>query len=64
MTQFDEIVKYLMAMFANEFAKLSFGTPNVKVLETLDTEQQTVKVHRVDEATRGHEQRSLVGKMC
>ncbi len=48
MTQFDEIVKYLMAMFAYEFAKLSFGTPDVKVLETLDTEQQTVKVHRND----------------
>ena len=27
MAQFDEIVKYLMAMFAYEFAKLSFGTP-------------------------------------
>ena len=26
MAQFDEIVKYLMAMFAYEFAKLSFGT--------------------------------------
>ncbi len=48
MTQFDEIVKYLMDMFAYEFAKLSFGTPDVKVLETLDTEQQTVKVHRND----------------
>ena len=48
MAQFDEIVKYLMAMFAYEFAKLSFGTPDVKVLETLDTEQQTVKVHRND----------------
>ena len=48
MAQFDEIVKYLIAMFAYEFAKLSFGTPDVKVLETLDTEQQTVKVHRND----------------
>ncbi len=48
MAQFDEIVKYIMDMFAYEFAKLSFGTPDVKVLETLDTEQQTVKVHRND----------------
>ncbi len=50
MTQFDEIVKYLMGMFAYEFAKLSFGTPDVKVLETLDSDR--------------HEQRSMVGKMC
>ena len=48
MTQFDEIVKHLMVRFAYEFAMLSFGTPDVKVLETLDTEQQTVKVHRND----------------
>ena len=48
MAQYDEIVKHLMHQYADEFAMLSFGTPNVKVLETLDTEQQTVKVHRND----------------
>ena len=48
MAQYDEIVKHLMDRFADEFARLSFGTPDVKVLETLDTEQQTVKVHRND----------------
>ncbi len=48
MAQYDEIVKHLMDRFADDFAMLSFGTPDVKVLETLDTEQQTVKVHRND----------------
>ena len=37
-----------MDRYAYEFAMLSFGTADVKVLETLDTEQQTVKVHRND----------------
>ncbi len=48
MAQDDEIVKHLMDRFSDEFAMLSFGTPDVKVLETLDTEQQTIKVHRND----------------
>ncbi|RKU25347.1 hypothetical protein C6497_15915 [Candidatus Poribacteria bacterium] len=48
MAQYDEIVKHLMDRFADEFAMLSFDTTNVEVLETLDTEQQTVKVHRND----------------
>ncbi len=48
MAQYDEIVKHLMHQYADEFAMLSFGTPDVQVLETLDTEQHTVKVHRND----------------
>ena len=48
MAQYDEIVKHLMDRFADDFARLSFATPDVEVLETLDTEQQTVKVHRND----------------
>ena len=48
MAQYDEIVKHLMDRFADEFAILAFDTPDVKVLETLDTEQQTIKVHRND----------------
>ncbi len=48
MAQYDEIVKHLMHQYADAFAMLSFGTPDVQVLETLDTEQQTVKVHRND----------------
>ena len=48
MAQYDEIVKHLMDRYADEFARLSFGTPDVKVLETLDTEQQRVKVLRND----------------
>jgi len=48
MAQYDEIVKHLMHQYADAFAMLSFGTSDVQVLETLDTEQQTVKVHRND----------------
>ncbi|RKU27406.1 hypothetical protein C6497_11710 [Candidatus Poribacteria bacterium] len=48
MAQYDEIVKHLMDRFAGDFASLSFDTPDVEVIETLDTEQQTVKVHRND----------------
>ncbi len=48
MAQYDEIVKHLMDRFADDFAMLSFATSDVEVIETLDTEQQTVKVHRND----------------
>ncbi len=48
MAQYDKIVKHLMHRYAYEFAMLSFGTPDVQVLETLDTEQQRVKVQRND----------------
>ncbi len=48
MAQYDEIVKHLMDRFADDFAKLSFGTTEVKVLETLDTEQQRIKVYHND----------------
>ncbi len=48
MAQNDEIVKHLMHAYAEAFAALSFGTHDVKVLETLDTEQQHVKVLRND----------------
>ena len=48
MAQYDEIVKYLLDRFADDFAMLSFSTSDVEVLETFDTEQQTVKIHRND----------------
>ena len=48
MAQNDEIVKHLMHEYSDAFAALSFGTHDVKVLETLDTEQQHVKVLRND----------------
>ena len=48
MAQYDKIVKHLMDRFADEFAILAFDTSDVQVLETLDTEQQTIKVHRND----------------
>ena len=48
MAQYDEIVKHLMHQYADEFAMLSLGTPDVQVLETLDTEHQRVKVQRND----------------
>lgn len=40
MAQYDEIIKHLMDRFAVEFAALSFGTTDVQVLETLDTEHR------------------------
>ena len=48
MAQYDEIIKHLMDQFSYEFARLAFNTSNVKVVAKLDTEQQTVKVHRND----------------
>ena len=48
MKHYDELMKHLMDRFADEFARLAFMTLNVKVLETLDTEQPTIKVHRND----------------
>ena len=48
MAQYDEIVKHLMHEYADSFAGLSFGTHDVQVLETLDTEHQQVKVLRND----------------
>ncbi len=48
MAQYDEIVKHLMHEYAEEFAMLSFGTHDVQVLETLDTEHQKIKVHHND----------------
>ena len=48
MAQYDEIVKHLMDQFSDEFARLAFNTSNVEVVAKLDTEQQTVKVHRND----------------
>ena len=48
MAQYDEIVKHLMERFADEFAQLAFNTTDVEVVAKLDTEQQTIKVHRND----------------
>ena len=50
MGKYDEIVKHLMDRFADDFAMLSFGTQDVKVLETLDSDK--------------YEHTSMVGKMC
>ena len=48
MAQYDEIVKHLMHQFSDEFVRLAFGTSAFEVLDKLDTEQQTIKVHRND----------------
>ena len=48
MAQFDGIVKHLLGRYALEFVMLSLRTTDVKVLETLDTEQQHVKQLRND----------------
>lgn len=48
MAQYDEIIKHLLDRFAEEFARLAFKTINVEVIAKLDTELQTIKVHRND----------------
>ena len=48
MAKYDEIVKHLMDRFADEFVQLAFNTTDVEVVAKLDTEQQTIKVHRND----------------
>ena len=50
MAQYDEIVKHLMERFADAFAQLAFNTTDVEVIAKLDSEQQTIKVHRNDMA--------------
>ena len=50
MAQDDEIVKHLMHQYADAFAMLSFGTPDVQVLEILDSDR--------------YEYGNMVGKMC
>ena len=48
MRQFDPIVKHLMDRFGLEFARLLFNEPGLEVLQRLDTQQSTIKVHQND----------------
>ena len=48
MRQFDPIVKHLMDRFGVEFARLLFNEPGLEVLQRLDTQQSTIKVHQND----------------
>ena len=48
MRQFDPIVKHLMDRFGVEFARLLFDEPGLEVLQRLDTQQSTIKVHQND----------------
>ena len=48
--QFDELIKYLMQLSAKEFVRLGCDTDDFEVLDQLDTELQTIKVHRTDMA--------------
>lgn len=48
MAQYDTIVKHIVGRFAHEFAVLGLDTPDLKVLETLNTEQPTLKMHHND----------------
>lgn len=48
MLQYDTIVKYIVDQFASEFAALALDIPDVEVLETLNTEQPTLKMHHND----------------
>lgn len=48
MAQYDTIVKHIVDQFATEFATLALETPDIKILETLNTEQPTLKMHHND----------------
>ena len=48
MLQYDTIVKHIVDQFASEFASLALGIPDVEVIETLNTEQPTLKMHHND----------------
>lgn len=48
MRQFDPIVKHILDLFGIEFATLLFDEPGLEVLQRLDTQQATIKVHQND----------------
>ena len=48
MRQFDPIVKHILDRFGNEFVTLHFDEPGLEVVERLDTQQSTIKVHQND----------------
>ena len=48
--QYDELVKHLMHQFTQEFVGFVCDTDDFEVLDQLDTELQTIKVHRTDMA--------------
>ena len=48
MRQFDPIVKHILDLFGIEFAMLLFDEPGLEVLQRLDTQQATIKVHQND----------------
>ena len=48
MRQFDPIVKHLMDRFGIDFARLLLNEPGLEVLQRLDTQQSTIKVHQND----------------
>ena len=48
--QYDELIKHLMHLFTKEFVRLVCDTDDFEVLDQLDTELQTIKVHRTDMA--------------
>ncbi len=48
MAQYDTIIKHIVDRFSAEFAGLALDTPDVEVLEKLNTEQPTFKMHHND----------------
>ncbi len=45
---YDNAVKYVMLGYSQEFAEFMVGHSDIKVLETLETEQPTIKTHQND----------------
>ena len=48
MPQYDTIFKHVVDQFVSEFASFTLDLPDVEVLETLNTEQPTLKMHHND----------------
>ena len=48
MTHYDILVKYIFDLFREEIANLALGTQNATVMERLNTEQPTFKMHHND----------------
>ncbi len=48
MRQFDPVVKHILDRFGPEFARLLFNEPGLQVLQRLDTQQLSIKVHQND----------------
>ena len=48
MAQYDAMMKHILDRFSHEFAALGLDIPDIEILEKLNTEQPTVRMHHND----------------